>query len=390
MLSPNELTQIIALAEQGLQRGLRSALATIVAISGSSYRRPGARLLTREDGVVAGCISGGCLERDVIQKSRLTIVEDRPKLLRYDTAETGESFGLGCGGEVVIHLEPISTGSPHLHYLKRIHSRRQPAMLVTSFSGITTGAVALLQSGQLETRAGLSPRLIDFISHTASGCLRAAQTRTVECAADCSQLLCEYIAPARNLILFGAGPEAIPLAGCAHALGFRVTVVDERPGTISRICGLLPESVVFSRDIPSRVFERIEFAPGLACVIATHNVAYDLRALNAALSSGAFYIGLLGPKHRSHELMDSLLKMGCDSAPSSNARSVAARSEMTSMPAIHTPAGLDIGGDTPEQIALSILAEIQAVGAGRGGGFLRDRNAPIHDQGFSQTKHATI
>jgi xanthine/CO dehydrogenase XdhC/CoxF family maturation factor len=332
------------------------------------------------------------LERDVIQKSRLTIVENRPRLLRYDTAEAGESFGLGCGGEIVIYLEPISSGSPHLHYLKQIQSCQQPAVLVTAFSVNTGGAVALLQSGELASRAGLSPHLIDFISHIASGCLRDAQTRTVEHTPDRSQLLCEYIAPARNLVLFGAGPQAMPLARCADALGFRVTVVDERPATISRIRGLLPASVVFSRDVPLRVLERIECASSIACVIATHNVSYDLRALNAALSLGAFYIGLLGPKHRSRELMDSLFNRGCDSAIPRNTgtESVSEYSDATSMQAIHTPAGLDIGGDTPEQIALSILAEIQAVFAGRTGGFLRNRNAPIHDQTVSQTEHATV
>lgn len=399
MLSANELTQIITVADQGLQSGLRSGLATIVSVSGSSYRRPGARLLTREDGVVVGCISGGCLERDVVQKSRLAILEDRPRLLQYDTAEAGEGFGLGCGGEIAIHIEPISAGSLHLHYLKQVHSRQHPAVLVTcyatcsetSFEEIPSGAVALLQSGQLSSRAGLSPYFTDFISQAASICFGDAQTRTIH-VADRSQLLCEYIAPARNLVLFGAGPEAVPLASCAHALGLRVIVVDERPGTISRIRGLLPKSVVCSRESPASVLDRINFAPSIACVVATHNTAYDLRALNAAISHRASYIGLLGPSHRSRELMNALFKTGCDvdHAPVTCVGSVAEHTAARSMQAIHTPAGLDIGGDTPEQIALSILAEIQAVVSGRGGGFLRNRNAPIHDQSISQKEHATV
>jgi xanthine/CO dehydrogenase XdhC/CoxF family maturation factor len=364
------------MAEEGSQQGIRCAMATVVAVTGSSYRRPGARLLTREDGAVVGCISGGCLERDVIQKSRLAIVEGHSRLMRYDTAEDAEGgFGLGCGGEIVILLEPLAGDSLHLRYLKQIHSRQRPAVLVTGFGGNNTGALALLQSGQFANRAGISPDVMNSISRMAERCLVDAQTRTqiFEQANHRLQLLFEYVTPARNLVLFGAGPEAVPLANCAHALGYRVTLVDERPGTIARIRKLLPGAIYCCCEAPGSALERIGSA-GTACVIATHNVAYDLRAVNAAITYGVSYIGLLGPKQRARQLIEVLLSEGCATGV---------------VEAIHAPVGLDIGGDTPEQIALSILAEIQATAAGRGGGFLRNRNAPIHDPAAPQKEHAT-
>lgn len=174
-------------------------------------------------------------------------------------------------------------------------------------------------------------------------------------------------------MLFGAGPEAVPLANCAHALGYRVTLVDDRLGAIARIRKLLPGAVCCCGKAPGDVLEHIGLAGGTACVIATHNVAYDLRAANAAIACGEAYIGLLGPKQRARRIIESLLSKGC--APGA-------------VEAVHAPVGLDIGGDTPEQIALSILAEIQATAAGRSGGFLRNRDAPIHDPALPQKEHA--
>lgn len=365
MLSANELDQIVTLAEKSVELGLGASLATVISVNGSSYRRPGARLLVRADGETAGCISGGCLERDVIRKCRLAMLEKRPRVVHYDMSDA-DGFGLGCGGSIAVLVEPTTSSSAHLSALRKIHLQQHPAVLITCCGGTLgerqVGYLALLTPEELEHRSPLPSELIAFIIQAAHECLESKRTRTLTCqlGQDRTELLFEYIVPRHELIIFGAGPEALPLARCAHLLGHHVTIVDERPGTLSRIRKLLPAVVACSSSRSEIFCAQTEFASGSACVIATHNECYDKRILRAAIRVHFGYIGLLGPKQRAERLLQTLQIGSCGAG------------------VIHAPAGLDIGGDTPEQISLSILAEIQAVSARRSGGFLRDRNTPIH------------
>lgn len=372
MVSPNELDRIVLLAEQALDLSLPCALATIVAVSGSSYRFPGARLLVRADGETAGCISGGCLERDVIQKCRQVMAESRSRLVLYDTAEEEfGNFGLGCGGSIKVLIEPLSRHTPHLEWLKEIHSLENPAVLVTycggGLAGTDPGTLAILSHGDLRHCSELPPQLLGFLMQNACEVIQQGRTRTLlysDARGDQASLfLFELALPRPALIVFGAGPEVVFLAGCANLLGYRVIVVDERPGVLARIRRSLPESVACCNHAPDVFFRQCKLRTAAACVIGTHNESYDGRALQAAIASGLGYIGLLGPKRRAARIAGTLLRNGGDA---------------NTIRTIYAPVGLDIGGDTPEQIALSVLAEIQAVAAHRQGGFLRERNAPIH------------
>jgi xanthine/CO dehydrogenase XdhC/CoxF family maturation factor len=172
----------------------------------------------------------------------------------------------------------------------------------------------------------------------------------------------DYLAPLPRLLIFGGGPDIEPLAVCADQLGFMVRVIDPRPGFLSR--RRLPASVQALPVSVERGARPGDIDEQTACVVATHSFSLDTIALDCVLRSRAGYIGVLGPKDRSKRLLHAL----------------AARSNVIGLglERLHSPIGLDIGADTPEQVSLAILAEIQAVFAHRGGGFLREHSGPIH------------
>jgi xanthine dehydrogenase accessory factor len=365
MLSPNELGQIAHLAERATQSGLDVVIATVVAVAGSSYRRPGARLAVAQDGSVVGAISGGCLEAEVTRRARKVMFDRRPKLLDFDTSEDAEETGasLGCGGRIQILVESPAQSTEHMKMLSRIRHSSVSGMMLTcyqsTFPSVETGALALLQHptdvAALSMPDALMSQLVNDYRY-ASNKRRAISRRYVDhgCHLD---LLIEPFQPAPKLIIFGAGLDAIPLASCAGLLGYSVTIVDERPIHAGRHG--FPPSVRQLRADPESALRSCGVSEQTACVIATHNLHYDLRALEAALKTDAKYIGLLGPKHRARSILDRL-------------------PDDAQLDRLYSPIGLDIGADTPEQVALSILSEMQAVFAGRNSGFLRDRSAPIH------------
>ncbi|MCU1280772.1 MAG: alanine dehydrogenase [bacterium] len=308
-ISPNELRRIVASADEAARDGVGAALATVVAVVGSSYRRAGARMLVRHDGRVIGGVSGGCLEADVVRKALLAIVEQRPALLHYDTSDDEDgSFGLGCRGEIEILVEPLASEPAQAQFrsLRQALTSRRPIALAARFGE--------------------------------------------------RSLLVERLSPLPRLLVVGAGPDVEPLAACADALGYEVMVIDERPGYLGR--RRLPDGVARAATSLSR-FDRWKLDEHTACVVATHNASYDTRALRFLLATAAQYIGVIGPRKRTEKLFADLGSSRCDR--------------------VYSPAGLDIGGATPEQVGLAILAEIDAVRNGRAGGFLRHRDRPIHD-----------
>jgi xanthine dehydrogenase accessory factor len=362
MLSRNELDAILTAADQAEQCGIAAALATVVTVQGSSYRKPGARMPIREDGVTAGGVSGGCLEADVIRKARLSLIQKRPSIHVYDTTDEDDaSFGasLNCRGEITILIEPIVTDRARAHLAALRHAQRteSPAVIVLDIS----------QSRDVATAAGIvsldsfdalySVELSSMVDEA------LAQQRAIRwTSGDGRELLFDYLAPAIEIILFGAGPEAVPLASLARTLGCAVTIVDERPGYVSR--HTFDARVRLTTGSAEQLQAELKRHARCACVFATHNAAYE-RALRVALSSPCPYIGLLGPRDRLIGLLERLRGSG-DLCAGDAER-------------IYSPIGLDVGAETPERIALAIIAEIHAFFARRGGGFLRDRDQPLHE-----------
>jgi xanthine/CO dehydrogenase XdhC/CoxF family maturation factor/CTP:molybdopterin cytidylyltransferase MocA len=323
-----ERDAILDLWRAAQSRGEQAILATVCEVKGSAYRRPGARMLLTSGGLSAGVISGGCIDPDLWRSARETMAAAEPRLLTYDSTSPGDivwGLGLGCRGHVSILLEPVST----LDWLADGHT------VATFFDG---------------------PRLGTFPTQAAP----SDHPRIAEI--DGARALVETLQPPPPLWIFGAGADTIPLAAIASSLGWQVWVIDLRPPHPDRFAHLP------AHHIAPESLSNLEIDPRAACVVMTHNFLHDLDLLRFLIPSPARYIGVLGPRARTDDLLAALLKEG---QPPPSAAQLAR---------LHAPVGLDIGAETPEEIALAILAEIHASNTGRTGAPLRTRAGAIHQQ----------
>ena len=350
------------------------AMATVVKVRGSAYRRPGARMLMVA-GRTAGMISGGCLENDVRERAHEVIATGKPILVTYDSTAPDDiifGLGLGCNGIVQVLLEPLIAGDDGnvLALLAACVARRQPGRIATIFQSekIPLAARVLRWTDGRVTSTCNDPAVSAALAQALQeNAARRNAVRDLEMPDGTSAgVLIETIAPPLPLTIFGAGDDAIPLAQMAKLLGWHVTVIDARPAfaTPARfpdadaVHCLRPEALLDSA--------RAVLSPESMVMMMTHNFAHDRALLRALLPRPLRYLGILGPKSRTQKLLDELAEEGVTFPEGNLAR-------------IHGPAGLDIGAETPEEIAVSIIGEMQAVLAQRIGGALRDRNAPIHD-----------
>lgn len=370
-------------------RGERAALATVVQVRGSVYRRPGARLLMLEDGTSHGLISGGCLENDVRARCREVLESGQSTLVTYDTTSSQDivwGLGLGCRGVVQVLVEPLLAQAPFnaesfnaLSWLGEGLERGQCSVLATIYAAepasdraqVLVGARLMLRgddfahdeiaefaadlAAQMQADAHLS--LYEERSFNARYEVRGAKV----------EAFVEFVAPPLPLTIFGTGEDAQPLASLARQMGWHVTVVDTRDGGPP---ACFPDAHQIIKARPEEVGARLPLDARAVAVVMTHNFLADWEILKALLPSSCRYIGLLGPKRRANELLERLsqrsLSSGIEPTPPQLER-------------LHAPIGLDIGAETPEEIALSIIAEIKAHLSQRSGGFLRARSGGIHD-----------
>jgi xanthine dehydrogenase accessory factor len=305
-------------------------LATVVRIKGSSYRRPGARLIATSEGRVAGSISGGCLERDLL-RSGFWRARHGPVVVRYDSRDPDEgSPVLGCGGVVDVLLEQGTAGDeddPIALLVDAIASNR-PTALATVFEttdpAIRLGARWVVQRGDAPVDLESAGSKV-LVTERATCFETPTQQGRVE-------VLVEPILPVPHLFIFGAGPDVLPLANMARQLGWKLTIWGTRA---------IAPGAAFERDLEV-IRAHIDASHSAIAVIMGHNIGRDREALGAALASRAIYIGVLGPLRRTAELASDL---SCD---------------VFSDPRVHAPVGLDLGAETPEEIALSIASEILA------------------------------
>ncbi|HMF75781.1 MAG TPA: XdhC family protein [Bryobacteraceae bacterium] len=330
-----ELEQILQLWETATAGGESAILATVVKTQGSSYRLPGARMLLTKLGQYAGSISGGCLEADLLKKA-WWLTENGPAIRRYDTTSEGEiasdAFGLGCNGIVHVLLERVDSGSEVLKLLREVRTHRQLATIAHVVHPVGQAGEKLI--------LGLQPH--------------AADSRLPQFM-EGREVFVETLAPAVRLLVFGAGQDAVPLVGLAKYLGWQVFVFDGRSHYARR--EKFPEAdavIVWSKGTPPNVDH------WTAAVVMTHSYNQDLEVLRELAPLPLRYLGLLGPHKRTAQL---LIDAGLNNAPQAG---------------IYSPTGLDIGADGPHQVALAILAEIQASLNGREGGALRKRTGSIH------------
>lgn len=367
-----EIRNILAAYKEAIQEGRQTALATIVQVEGSAYRRPGARMLVEDNGQITGAISGGCLEGDALKKALLAINQQQNKLVTYNTLhEDDMEFGaqLGCNGIVHILFEPINPQQPDnpIILLEKCFLQRNPAVVVTIFSlinfyGQQPGTcfffnkdkwVSTLNDGLLE---------IEILEVATSSFTRQFSVQQ-PCGNEIFTAFAEWIPAPIALHIIGAGNDTLPLVEMANILGWQITVVDGRPTHANRQRFLKVHKIIVGT--PLQVKQQLLTDDTTVVVLMTHNYNYDLEILPFLLQGNCKYIGILGPKKRLERLLSGMEQEG----------HYLSRKKLSML---YGPTGLDIGAETPEEIALSVLAEISAVLANSQGNFLRDKSAPIH------------
>jgi xanthine/CO dehydrogenase XdhC/CoxF family maturation factor len=366
----NELKQIVDAYDRALADGQRAALATVVKVEGSSYRQPGARMLVTEDGNLTGAISGGCLEGDAMRKALLVIARNQPMVFTYDTSDENSGFlavGLGCNGIVHILFEPLPPEKPNaIDLIRGVLGERDRTAILTCFSIAeprSPAATCLVLHGPNRVVGSLPDGLPSEVI-LAAGQEALSQgislIRNFKDGIDWS-VLADVVFPPVSLIIAGAGNDVIPVVKMADVLGWQTSVLDGRPSHAT--CRRFPEAAQVVVADALHALEGLSLDYRTAVVLMTHNYQYDLALLEQLIDSEVAYIGILGPKSKTKKLMDDL--------PRNKQRPAL-------LEKVHGPAGLDLGSETSDEIALSILSEIKTVLAGKDGTPLRFKNTPIH------------
>jgi xanthine/CO dehydrogenase XdhC/CoxF family maturation factor len=380
----NEVRALIEAFDEACARGERCALATVVSVEGSSYRRPGARMLVCEGGASTGMISAGCLESDIIEHAKRVIRAGAVKLVEYDTASTSDEMvwglGLGCNGIVRVLVEPLAPGSSYVEALRRsceAQTDAAPLTVATVYHHTPPEPVAArIETGARLVIGGNGSVGSEKLSDEAAALLES-EVRALLLGGDASvahifdvdggavKVFVETLLPPVPLVVFGAGHDALPVVELARGLGWQTEVVDPqaRPATRSRFA--MADRVTLAR--PEEVAARVSITPRTLTLLMSHNYSHDLALLRFLLASPARYIGVMGPRKRTERMLSDLAA-GEDSF----------RPAEADLARLHSPAGLDIGANSPAEIAVSIVAEMRAVLEGRSGGMLRERRGSIH------------
>jgi xanthine dehydrogenase accessory factor len=369
-----ELKDIVRAYDIAVKAGKQTALATVVLVEGSAYRRAGARMLITEDGELTGAISGGCLEGDALRKARLAMAQQKPMLVTYDTMDDDDAklgVGLGCNGIIHILIEPVHADDKTnpLALIKQVLSKRQNAVLVTLFSLQDRKAVQPGTCFMLTDDSRFSSNLTEglfenTIRNDAVEVLKNAASATKTYVAETEFTgFVELVKPAVSLVIVGAGNDAIPLTQMAAILGWETTVVDGRPNYA--LPERFPQATRILVSKPEQVCNQLTFDEHTVMVLMTHNYNYELALLKQVLPLNLVYLGILGPKKKLERLLSEL-------------EDSETRISEQQLNNIYGPVGLDIGSEGAEEIALSIIAEIKAVLSQRNGLSLKYKAATIH------------
>lgn len=357
----------------------QAVLATVVKVEGSAYRRPGARMLIPLYGGTVGTISGGCLESEVAKKAWWLTDAGEPVIRRYSTAAQDDddqdaalTFGLGCNGTVHVLLERHSTEKPLpvFELLRRVRESGRAGVLATVIASYRNARVRVGERLSLHPDAGDGGRLLDpALDARVRADLRdtlaldRSSLRRYRDAHGEVEVFCEYLAPQRRLVIFGAGHDAQPLVHMAKLLDWHVSVIDGR-AHFARAERFAEADAVLQVDTAAP-YALHALTDGALVAVMTHSYSQDRHWLGGALHGNPVYIGQLGPRERTERLLAEIAAQGGD---------------LLALERLHYPIGLDIGGDTPESVATAILAEMTAALNRRDGGMLKHRQAAIHAQ----------
>ena len=358
-MNRRETERILDAIREVQAAGLRAAVATVVRVRGSAYRREGARILVREDGSYECLLSGGCLEPAVVDTARRVIDTGTPALVQYDLDDDSVwSLGIGCSGAIDVLIERLDDDGMSRSWFAALE-RGDAAVLVTPLKRSTTRL--LVRPDEVEGTLGDAALDREAVVR-ARRRLEATYPRAGTDTIGGGDYFFDVSSPPPELVIFGAGHDVVPLAEQAWALGFRVTVVDVREAFLQ--AERFPHATMAPAHF-TRFAEAVRLTGRSYVVTMNHHLERDREALRFALESPAPYVGVLGPRSRLQKLLDGLSADGyvVDSAALERVRS---------------PVGLALGAETPEEIAVSILAEILAVQRGFEGGSLTGRDESLH------------
>jgi xanthine dehydrogenase accessory factor len=370
-----ERKEIVKAYDAAVQSGKNVALALVVHLEGSSYRRPGARMLVNDEGELTGAISGGCLEGDALRKAMYALSQQRSMLVTYDTSDEDDmtiGIQLGCAGVIQVLFEPIDSAKQDnpIQLIRKALAVQQQAVMVTLFNlsnkhADQPGTCLLMESNGNITGSIPIQGMEKIVMEDVQLVMQHKKSVFREYQADGMSMTAfiEFLQPAISLVVVGAGNDAVPMVQIADALGWEVSVVDgrnthARPERFEAACQVLVAK-------PEAVLDQLHIDSSTVFVMMTHNYNYDLSMLKALLPTPIPYIGMLGPQKKLDRMLDELRQEGM-------------QLDDAMLSKVHGPTGLEIGAETPEEIALSIIAEIQAVMAGKAGGMLKDKPGVIH------------
>lgn len=359
--------------ERWLDNSQSVALATVVSTSGSSPRQPGTAMAVSSSGEVTGSISGGCVEGAVVEEALAAIALGKPRLLTYGIAdELGLSVGLTCGGTIAVFVQPIeqkySGDIPIGVVFDAIRKAPQkPVALCTIVEGIQAGAKMLVSKDAPSVGSLGSTELDRVVNRDAQGLLAQRLNELCHYGGNGERrqtdvaVFIESFAPPPHLIVFGAVDFTRSLCKLGKMLGYRITVCDARSrfATPARF----PEADEVVVEWPNNYLQSIQVDHTTIIAVLTHDPKFDVPALLSAVRTPAAYIGAMGSRKATADRTRRLKESGISD---------------TDLARISAPIGLDIGASTPEETAVSIMAEIIAIKSGRSGGRLSQSNNPIH------------
>ena len=345
----------------------KAALATVARVEGSSYRRTGARMLVLDNGTYLGGISGGCLEGDALRRAQKAMAQDKSSIVTYDTTQDDGAqigVGLGCNGIIDVLFTPLHQNEKNnpVELLSTLTAIRVPEVVVTITAAEKTdllGKTVLYKNDEQFmhefTSATIASPVLEDIHH----CINKQSSSTITYEQAGIKLFIEVLLPVTHLVLFGGGYDMYPLVRIAREIGWDVTVVTNVHKADKSLFTTATE-VLHNKGEQKPYIDAYT-----AIVLMAHDYKTDLANLQQMLGTATRYIGLLGPRKRSQKMFDAIGRDGNNISEENMHR-------------IFAPAGLDIGAATPEEIALSICAEIRSVFAGRNGNSLRLREGTIY------------
>jgi xanthine/CO dehydrogenase XdhC/CoxF family maturation factor len=348
----------------------KCAIAQVVRVEESSYRREGARMLVFESGVFEGGISGGCLEGDALQRSQIAILKQEPSIVTYDTSKENEiGVGLGCNGVIDVLISPISNNSATLEMLQKCVSDRGEHIIATvtalntDIDEIPLGRSFYYNQGAAALEDCEHDGLRNFLQNKIKEVLENKKSKTHHFEAEDvkASVFIELIPPQFHLAIYGDNYDVYPMLELAKLMDWDVSLV----GNVQKLKKEKLQSVknIYLKDGEARP----EIDDRTAIILMAHDYKTDYANLEHLIKSESRYIASLGPRKRFDKMIGEFKSNGVEFSEAELQR-------------IYAPCGLEIGANTPEEIAMSLFSEILSVFSGKEGGMLREKSGPIHER----------